>query len=126
MAIDRDTIIDALLQGLRKPVNIVLTPADLRLSSRHRRLWPTIPARPRALIKEAGAEGAELSFLTSPAYDRRLDEAIQQMLDDVGLKVEIAVTLTSRRFCAAARARRGCRRSPLGVAGPAPARTPTA
>ena len=42
-------------------------------------------------MKEAGAEGAELTFLTSPAYDQRIVEAIQQMLSEVGLKVEISV-----------------------------------
>ena len=37
------------------------------------------------------AEGAELTFLTSPAYDRRMVEAIQQMVNDVGLKVNVVV-----------------------------------
>jgi peptide/nickel transport system substrate-binding protein len=51
--------------------------------------WPYDPARARAMIKAAGAEGATLTFTTSPAYDRRLTEAIQQMLGDVGLQVQI-------------------------------------
>jgi len=91
MAIDRDAIITSLQQGYAKPVNIVLTPANFGyiadISS-----WPYDPDRARALIKEAGAEGAVLSFITSPSYDRRLNEAVQQMLGDVGLKVEISVT----------------------------------
>jgi peptide/nickel transport system substrate-binding protein len=41
------------------------------------------------LIKEAGAEGAVMPFLTSPAYPQNMIQAIQQMLDQVGLKVEI-------------------------------------
>jgi peptide/nickel transport system substrate-binding protein len=32
-----------------------------------------------------------LSFLLSPSYDRRVAEAIQQMLGEVGLKVEITM-----------------------------------
>lgn len=91
MAIDRDAIISSLQQGYARPVNIVLTPANFGYIA-------DIPGRPydpdraRALIKEAGAEGAVLSFITSPSYDRRLNEAVQQMLGDVGLKVEISVT----------------------------------
>jgi peptide/nickel transport system substrate-binding protein len=91
MAIDRGTIISALQQGYARPVNIVLTPADFGYVADVPG-WPYDPARARALIKEAGAEGAVLSFITSPSYDRRLNEAVQQMLGDVGLKVEISVT----------------------------------
>ena len=91
MAIDRDTIISALQQGYAKPVNVVLTPANFGYVADVPG-WPYDPARARALIKEAGADGATLNFITSPAYDRRLNEAVQQMLGDVGLKVEISVT----------------------------------
>ena len=41
------------------------------------------------MIKAAGAEGATLPFLTSPAYPQNIIQAIQQMLDQVGLKVVI-------------------------------------
>ncbi|MCW3474572.1 ABC transporter substrate-binding protein [Limobrevibacterium gyesilva] len=88
MAVDRDTIITALQQGYAKPVNIVLTPANFGYVPDVKG-WPHDPAKARALIKEAGAEGATLQFLTSPAYDRRLNEAVQQMLGEVGLKVDI-------------------------------------
>lgn len=90
MAIDRDTIISALQQGYAKPVNIVLTPANFGYVDDVPG-WPFDPAKAKALIKEAGAEGATLQFLTSPAYDRRLNEAVQQMLADVGLKVDIVM-----------------------------------
>ena len=88
MAVDRDTIISALQQGYAKPVNIVLTPANFGYAADIQG-WPFDPARARALVKEAGAEGATIQLLTAPAYDRRLNEAVQQMLADVGLKVEI-------------------------------------
>ena len=91
MAIDRDTIISALQQGYARPVNIVLTPANFGYVA-DVPSWPYDPARARALVKEAGADGAVLSFITSPSYDRRLNEAVQQMLGDVGLKVDISVT----------------------------------
>jgi len=90
MAIDRDTLINALQQGYAKPVDIVLTPANFGYVT-DIKAWPFDPARARALIKSAGAEGATVPFLTSPVYDRRLNEAVQQMLDDVGLKMTITV-----------------------------------
>ena len=88
MAIDRNTIIQALQQGYAKPVNILLSPADFGYVDDVAG-WPFDPARARALIKQAGAEGASVQFLTAPTYDRRLNEAVQQMLADVGLKVDI-------------------------------------
>jgi len=91
MAIDRDTIMASLQQGYARPVNIVLTPANFGYVADVPG-WPYDPDGARALIKEAGAEGAVLSFITSPSYDRRLNEAVQQMLGDVGLKVDISVT----------------------------------
>jgi peptide/nickel transport system substrate-binding protein len=90
MAIDRDTIISALQQGYAKKVNVLLTPANFGYVDDVPG-WPYDPAKAKALVKEAGADGAVLQFLTSPAYDRRLNEAVQQMLADIGLKVEIVM-----------------------------------
>jgi peptide/nickel transport system substrate-binding protein len=87
-AIDSNTIIEALLQGYAKPVNVVLTPANFGYVADVKG-YEYDPAKAKALLKEAGAEGATLTFLTSPAYDRRVVEALQQMIQDVGLKVEI-------------------------------------
>ncbi|MFC0408463.1 ABC transporter substrate-binding protein [Roseomonas elaeocarpi] len=88
MAIDRDTLIEALQQGYAKPVNEVLTPANFGYTDKVQP-WPYDPAKARALLKEAGAEGATITFISSPSYDRRLNEAVQQMLGEVGLKVSI-------------------------------------
>jgi peptide/nickel transport system substrate-binding protein len=88
-AIDRKSIIDALLMGFGAPVNVLVTPANFGYI-------PDIAGYPfdlpkaKALVKEAKAEGAEISFLTSPAYDQRIVQAIQQMLQEAGLKVNIA------------------------------------
>jgi peptide/nickel transport system substrate-binding protein len=90
MAVDRDGLIGALQQGYGVPVNEVLTPADFGYD-KSIAAWPYDPEKARALVREAGAEGASLTFLTSPAYDRRLNEAVQQMLGDVGLKVNIVM-----------------------------------
>lgn len=87
-AIDKKTLVDALLAGFGNPVDIVLTPANFGYVEGIGG-YGFEPAKAKALLKEAGAEGAQLSFLTSPAYDRRVVEALQQMLQDVGLKVAI-------------------------------------
>jgi peptide/nickel transport system substrate-binding protein len=89
-ALDRPLIIEALLAGYGRPVEIVLTPANFGYLGDIKG-YPHDPARAKALLKEAGAEGAELTFLTSPAYDQRIVQAIQQMLGEVGLKVTIAM-----------------------------------
>lgn len=88
-AVDRKGIIDALLGGYGKMVNIVLTPANFGYIEGFQG-YPYDPAKAKALIKEAGAEGAQLTFITSPVYDQRVVQAIQQMLGEVGLKVNIA------------------------------------
>lgn len=90
MAIDRDTLITALQQGYAKPVNEVLTPANFGFVPEITG-WPFDPKKAAALVKEAGAVGATIQILTSPVYDRRLNEAVQQMIGDVGLKGEIIV-----------------------------------
>lgn len=86
MAIDRDAIISALMLGFPKKTDIMLTEAAFGYVA-DVPYWPHDPAKARALVKEAGAEGAEVQFLTSPVYDRRVNEAVQQMLGEVGLKV---------------------------------------
>lgn len=86
--IDKKTIIEALLQGFANPVDVMLTPASTGYVDDVKG-YPFDPAKAKALIKEAGAEGKTLSFLTSPVYDARIVQAIQQMLGDIGLKVEI-------------------------------------
>ena len=90
-AINRPLLVDALFGGYGRPVNILLTPANFGYVEGMKG-YPFDPARARQLLKEAGAEGAEISFYTSPAYDQRLVQAIQQMLQEVGLKVAISQT----------------------------------
>ena len=90
-AINRPLLIDALMGGYARPVNILLTPANFGYVEGFKG-YPFDPARARQLLKEAGAEAAEISFYTSPAYDQRLVQAIQQMLQEVGLKVTISQT----------------------------------
>jgi peptide/nickel transport system substrate-binding protein len=90
-ALDRGLIIEALLGGYGRPVDIMLTPVNFGYIADIKGHAHDL-ARAKALIKEAGAEGAELPFITSPVYDQRIVQAIQQMLGEVGLKVTISVS----------------------------------
>jgi peptide/nickel transport system substrate-binding protein len=90
-ALDRPLIIEALLGGFGRPVDIMLTPANFGYIADIKGYAHDL-ARAKALVKEAGAEGAELPFITSPVYDQRIVQAIQQMLGEVGLKVTISVS----------------------------------
>ena len=87
-AIDRQSLIDALLQGYGAPVNILGAQPIFGYTDKVDG-YPYDPDKARELIKDAGAQGAKVEFLTSPAYDRAMVEAIQQMLNDVGLDTEI-------------------------------------
>jgi peptide/nickel transport system substrate-binding protein len=90
-ALDRGLIIEALLGGYGRPVDIMLTPANFGYMADIKGYAHDL-AKAKALVKEAGAEGAELPFITSPVYDQRIVQAIQQMLGEVGLKVTISVS----------------------------------
>lgn len=90
-ALDRAVIIEALLGGFGRPVDIMLTPANFGYLGDIKGYAHDL-ARAKALIKEAGAAGAELTFITSPAYDQRIVQAIQQMLGEAGLNVSIAMS----------------------------------
>lgn len=88
-AIDKTLLVSALLKGYAKPVNEPLTPAsfgyDPSIPS-----YPYDPARARALLKQAGITPAtKVSFLTSPVFDQRVVQALQQMLADVGIDAKI-------------------------------------
>lgn len=88
-AIDKQGIVDALLEGYGAAVNIVGAEPIFGFTEEVEG-YPYDPDKAVELIKEAGAEGATVEFLTSPSYSRALVEAIQQMLNEVGLNVEIS------------------------------------
>jgi len=110
-AIDRQTLVSALLEGFGKPVDSIAAEPIFGYIPDITG-YPYDPEKARALVKEAGASGASISFLTSPAYDRRVVEALQQMISDVGLKVDI-VALDHATFL---RRRQGTPESAGGLA----------
>ena len=89
LAIDRAGIVDGILGGYDKQVTQMLTPA-------HVGYVPNMPAavydlkKAQALVKEVGAPGqAEIELATSPVFDQRIVQALQQMLVEAGLNVKI-------------------------------------
>lgn len=89
MAIDKTVLVKALLSGYAKPVNEPLTPASFGFD-------PNIPdygynpVRARELLKEAGVTPqTKFVFLTSPVFDQRVVQALQQMLANVGINAKI-------------------------------------
>ncbi len=88
-AIDRDALIQSLFEGYAAPVNSIGAKPIFGYSDKVE-AYPYDPEKAKTLVKEAGAEGQTVEFLTSPAYSRALVEAIQQMVSEVGLKVTIS------------------------------------
>ncbi|XUY28602.1 ABC transporter substrate-binding protein [Agrobacterium sp. rho-8.1] len=91
-AIDKEGITQGILGGYDKPVDQFMSPAHFG--------WvegmtptPYDPEKARALIAAAGSAATQpIPLLTSPVYDQRVVQALQQMLTDVGLNVGIQMT----------------------------------
>lgn len=89
LAVDKTSLVDGILGGYDKPVSQMLTGA-------HAGYTPDLPTVPydlkkaQALVKEVGAVGkTEIELATSPVFDQRIVQAIQQMLVEAGLNVKI-------------------------------------
>ena len=85
LAVDKAGLVDGILGGFDKPVGQMLTPA-------HAGWTPDLPPMPydlkkaQVLVKEAGAAAkVEIELATSPVFDQRIVQAIQQMLVEAGL-----------------------------------------
>lgn len=87
-AIDRQGLIEALLQGYGNSVDIIGAPPVFGYTADVKGYEYDLD-KAKALVAEAGAEGAKIEFLTSPSYNRSVVEALQQMIADTGLTVEI-------------------------------------
>ncbi|SFB10886.1 peptide/nickel transport system substrate-binding protein [Poseidonocella pacifica] len=91
-AIDREGIVEGLLGGYPQVVDQMLSPAHFGWAEGIEG-FEYDPDKARELI--AGLETApemEMGLATSPVFDQRVVQAIQQMLTDVGLNVAINTT----------------------------------
>ncbi|OIQ32884.1 MAG: peptide ABC transporter [Alphaproteobacteria bacterium MedPE-SWcel] len=88
-AIDREAIVEGLLGGYPQIVDQMLSPAHFGWTEGIEG-FDYDPEKARALIAGlATAPDSEIELATSPVFDQRVVQAIQQMLTDVGLKVSI-------------------------------------
>lgn len=93
-AIDKTTIADNVLQGTASVPAGPISPAFGPASDPELKPYPHDPAKARALLKEAGAEGAKLTFRVAEGGSGMLEPiamatAIQADLAKVGLDVRI-------------------------------------
>lgn len=91
-AIDREGLVDGILGGYPQVVDQMLSPAHFGWSDDIEGLAYD-PDKARELIQAVGEDAqTPMVLATAPVYDQRVVQAIQQMLDDVGLKVSIEST----------------------------------
>jgi peptide/nickel transport system substrate-binding protein len=92
-AIDRDTIINRVLQGQATKLNAPVGPGQIGYSPDIANQYTYDPAKSRELLRKAGyPNGAEVDFnATVGRYtlDKQLCEAIAQMLNRAGFKVNL-------------------------------------
>lgn len=92
LAIDREGIVAGILGGGEQVVSQMATPAHFGYDEAIEPI-PYDPEKAREIVAEAGeAAKTPMAFATSPVYDQRIVQAIQQMLSDVGFNVEIDMT----------------------------------
>jgi peptide/nickel transport system substrate-binding protein len=86
-AIDRAGMVEGILGGYGKPLPEMLTPVHFGWAEGIK--GPSYDlAKAKALVAAGGA-GQDIEFATSPAYDQRIVQAVQQMLSEAGLNVKI-------------------------------------
>lgn len=92
IAIDRKAIVESLLTTFDPVINQMLTPDHLGYDPAES--WPTLNVEEaKKLVAAAGDKAkVKLDFATSPLFDQRVMQAIQQMLADIGIDVSIELT----------------------------------
>jgi peptide/nickel transport system substrate-binding protein len=92
-SIDKEGIIEGILGGYEAPVSQLVSPASFGFVEGIDNAPAYDPEKARALVAEVGdAAKVPFSILTAPVYDQRVVQAIQQMLTDAGLTVQIEMT----------------------------------
>ncbi|ETX29893.1 ABC transporter substrate-binding protein [Roseivivax isoporae] len=92
MAIDKELIVEGLLGGFDAPIDSMITEVHAGYGGGVEGV-PYDPEAAREIIEGLGeAADREFSFATSPVFDQRIVQALQQMLTDVGLDVSIEMT----------------------------------
>jgi peptide/nickel transport system substrate-binding protein len=88
-AIDKKAIAEGILGGYDKPVDQFMSPAHVGWVDGITGISYD-PGKAKALIAQVGPTAKnKLAIATSPVFDQRIVQAIQHMLQEVGLNVEI-------------------------------------
>jgi peptide/nickel transport system substrate-binding protein len=87
-AIDRDSLMKSLLAGYAKPINAVVSPPVFGYPAGEKAISYS-PSLAKKLLKESGTPHPVLNFLTQPAYNQQVVQAIQSELQAVGFTVNI-------------------------------------
>ncbi|UOM37161.1 ABC transporter substrate-binding protein (plasmid) [Acuticoccus sp. I52.16.1] len=90
-AIDKDGIVEGILAGGEEVVGELIAPGSFGWVDGIEP-YPYDPDKAKELIEAAGATGTEVVFDTSPVYDQRIVQAVQQMLADAGFDAKISLT----------------------------------
>ncbi|MBE0529742.1 MAG: peptide ABC transporter [Rhodospirillales bacterium] len=91
-AIDKEGIVEGILSGYPKVVGELASPAHFGWADGIEP-YPYDLTKAKALVAEVGTVAkTPMEFATSPVYDQRVIQAIQQMLNDAGLNVQIKMT----------------------------------
>jgi len=103
-AIDKNAIVKVVLRDFGRPLDAPMAPGTAGYSPVQAGGWPYDVAKAKALLSEAGFPNGfpAVLWLGSATQTLRLGEAIQQMLEKVGVKVQLqpmeAGTLSAVRF----------------------------
>ncbi len=91
-AIDKEGIVEGILGGYDAPLSQLTSPVSFGYVEGIEA--PAFdPDKAREIIAEVGdAAKTPITLLSTPTYDQRVVQAIQQMLSDVGLNVQIQLT----------------------------------
>jgi peptide/nickel transport system substrate-binding protein len=93
-AVDKDALADALFEGYASPARGQMIGDQSFGFNKALQAWPYDPARAKALLKEAGAEGATIEFVVPASRwpkTKEMGEAIASMWQAVGLKTDLKI-----------------------------------
>ncbi len=91
-AIDKEGIVEGILMKYPKVVGELVSPSHFGWVDGVESI-PYDPKKAKELVAQVGAAAkTQMDLATAPVYDQRVVQAIQQMLTDVGLNVQIKMT----------------------------------
>jgi len=92
MAIDREGIVEGILQGGESVASQLATSAHFGFVEGVDPIPYDLERAKEIVASKGDAAKVQMQFATSPVFDQRIVQAIQQMLTEAGLNVEISMT----------------------------------